>query len=230
MLLSDLTTEMLREWSEAQDKADKVTLMEQFIRDGLDELALDADFISFRNTTDITTVAGTAQYALPVACREVTAMRIASLDRPLIQRSVQYLKLSFLDLELQDVPTDWAFVGSDPVSNQTALRVQLYPVPDAIYVIEVAYILHPAALTSSDVIPIHNQYKPMLKHKIRYKMALDDNNIEAADRHDANYVREIQNLRTREHRTAAGYLTMDVTDIRRRVPNVPIFDPNHFRN
>lgn len=234
MLVSELTTQLCREWSEATaGDSSKVTLVESWIKNALDDYALRMNIRAFRSTAPFSTVAGTAEYTLPVAARDIVSMRIpAQADAIIDSNTIWTIENSSRDLTLQGLPRWWYFSNSGIVSNQTALKFKLYPVPDAIYSITVSTIIHPASLTSNSVLPIHNESIAIISDKVRYYMAIDDKDYDAAQLSLGDYERKIQFLTNREQRSTQRYRTLsrnsDVPLVNKE--RFAILPPDHFHN
>jgi hypothetical protein len=228
MLVSALTTECLREWSETDDDTSKVSLVESWIRNALDDFALLTEFRVFYSHTTINTVATTENYTLPAAYQSITAIRRTADNTLLEQKDRQELLLSETDLTTAGKPRIWFYVNSDSSTTETKLRIQLFPVPDAIYAIEYSGTVHPAELVSTDVIPVHNEHLNIIKDRVRYYYAMDEKDYEAADRHDASFVRKAQLIISRENKRPAQRRMLRVSDVPSTREEFVRPDPTHY--
>lgn len=226
-----MTTEILREWSETSSEDDgKVALVESWIRNALDDFALLTNFRVFYSTTAMATVATQATYVLSPALQSIIGIRYPATEAPIEEIDRQKLILSNVNLELAGKPQFWFYVNSLANASQQALRIQFYPVPDAIYTFDVSGTYHPASLISTDVIPVHNEHLNTIKNRVRYYCALDEKDYEAADRHDAQFVRNAQLILQRENKRPAQYRRMRTTDVSSTKDQFVRLDPNHFSN
>ena len=232
MLVSELTTELLREWSESNDDPSKVSLMESWIRSALDDFALYTNFKILKARTQITTAASDFFYELPTACRTVIGMRIEALDRPIEQKSGQELILSNANLDELGTPRIWFYhsgVEDETETTKMSNRIRFYPVPDDDYVIDVHYISHPGAdLVASDVLPVEVQHINTIKNRVRFYMAMDDKDYASANIWDAKFMGNIQALVSSENARPAQRRTMQQTDLRSRKEEFVRLDPYHF--
>lgn len=230
MLVSQMTTDILREWSETDDDVAKVSLVESWIRNALDDFALLTNFRVFYGTTSMATVATQGNYTLSPATQNVVGIRLTATDETIEERDKQELILSNTDLEIQGKPRFWYYLNAIASSSQQALAIQFYPIPDAIYAFTVSGVFHPAALISTDVLPVHNEHLNIIKNRVRYYCALDDKDYELADRHDEQFVRGAQLILQRENKRPAQSRRLRTTDVPSRRDQFVRLDPNHFTN
>lgn len=232
MLVSELTTQLCREWSEATlGDTSKVTLVESWIRNALDDFALQMQIKAFRSIAPFSTVAGTAEYSLPVDARDIISMRIPAQQRVLDASTIWTIENSGRVLSQQGIPSCWYFSNITTVSNQKALRFKLYPVPDAVYSIEISTIVHPAALVASSVLPIHNEAIAIISDKVRYYMAMDDKDYDAAQIIMSDYGNKLRLLKNREQRsTQRRRIFRRNSDLVSNREDFAIFPPDHYRN
>lgn len=233
MLVSELTTQLCREWSEATaGDNSKVTLVESWIKNALDDYALRMNIKAFRSTAPFSTVAGTAEYTLPVAARDIVSMKIPSQNRVIDSNTIWIIENSLRDLTTQSIPRWWYFSNAASVTSQTALKFKLYPVPDAIYAVSVNTIIHPASLSSSSVLPIHNEAIAAIADKVRYYMSIDDKDYEAAQLALGEYENKIRLLKNREQRvTQRRRVLSSLSDVvSSGKERFAILPPDHYRN
>lgn len=228
MLVSELVLEIMREWSETPD-TDKVTLVESWVRNAIDDFVLITNFRILKTGITIATQASVDTYTLPVALREITNIRIPTLNVPLEERTGSEPLFSQSDLEETGRPEFWWYTTNTTVSNDTALRFRLYPVPDAVYSLSVEGVIHPNALVSTSVIPLHVEHIGILKEKIRSFMHIDDKDYEAADRADRRYMQKANLIVSRENARPTQQRRLRVSDVPRQTNREFVrLDPNRF--
>lgn len=230
MLVSEMTTDILREWSESADDPAKTSLVHSWIRNALDDFAILTNFRVFYAHAGIVTVATVENYELPEAFQNIVSMRIPASDLTIEEIDRQQLLLSGANLETAGTPRFWFYVNSIDNPTGTAIRIQLYPVPNAIFNITISGVVHPAALVAADTIPVHNEHLNIIKDRVRWYMAVDDKDYDAADRHDAQFVRKAGLIVSRENKRPAQRRVLRVTDVRSSREEFVRPDPNHFSN
>lgn len=228
MTVAELTTVMLREWSEAADDTDKLSLMRTFIQNSIDEFASLVDYRVLKSVQTITTVASQAEYTLNVNVRHILAMRITSSNQPIEQVTAQQVLMSTNNLSETGTPSHWYYSASGISSNQQALKIKFYRVPDAIYSIEAECIIAPNNLSSSDVIPVMTEHLHIIMDKIRCFMYTDDKDYEAADRADARFMNKVGAVINRENKRPAQRRRLRVSDLPDTRDRFVRPDGNHF--
>jgi hypothetical protein len=229
MLVSALITELLREWSETDDDADKNALLLSWIKNALDEFALITDLHEFHENITITTIASTPQYIIAANMRDIVAMRMAANNQPIEERSLQELQLSYADLEATGTPRFWYRNNINTASNSAVSNIiWLYPVPDAIYSINAHCLVHPSTITTASVIPVHNQHIAVIKEKVRCFMKIDEKDYEAANMHDQKFLQMAGLVIKRNNKSPALLRKLRVTDVPSSREEFVRPDPTHF--
>lgn len=229
MLVSELTTSMLREWSETSDDDEKVSLMEEYIKNALDDFSLTTNFREVRNYTNLLTVASVDNYELPADVRDITDMRIESLQSPIEQRSFLELRMTGISLAQAGVPRYWDYYSSaDDGDSNRIRRIVLWPVPDANYTISYGHYKNIRSLSATDVIPIANEYITIIKDRIRWQMSMEDKDFDAADRFDQKYVEKVRLVLQRSSKAPANRMQLQITDVSSSNNNLARLDPSHF--
>jgi hypothetical protein len=131
-----------------------------------------------QNTTDsVVTVASTPAYSLAATTGEVKSIRIPATDDVVIYTPVERLIAKDKNLELTGKPTNW---WVDSLGTSQEIKIRLYPIPDAVYTLELHVLNRPSELGDTDTIPLPVEYIDVVREGVRYKTRYNENNLEAA--------------------------------------------------
>lgn len=231
MTLTELAQELLRASNESLDDSDGLLVTEQWIRDALDEYALETNWRAFVTSSSLPTVATSRVYTLPINVRDVRYIRI-----PASEKIIEYIEKERLaefsqDLERIGTPDFWYYEDEAAiVPPNVTYRIGFQPVPDAIYPLDVQYNIVPARLLSMDTIPLQNDAILPLKFLVRAYMAFDDEDFDKADRLYQRYAGAVDKLLRRENNNFAKKGRFQQRDIPTRASDRKYarLNPDHF--
>ena len=123
------------------------------------------------------TVASTAAYSLAATTGEVKSVRIPATDDVIIYTPVERLIAKDKNLELEGKPENWWI---DSLGTSQEMKIRFYPIPDAVYAVELHVLNRPSDLGDSDTIPLPVEYIDVVREGVRYKTRYNENNLEAA--------------------------------------------------
>lgn len=228
--LNALALELIRAHGDKQDDPDYVLTVEQWIRDALDELALETDWRAFITDTTLNTAAGTSTYTLPINVRDIRFLRDPNNENSIIFLPKDRMVDLGLDLEKLGRPDFWAFESVVTSGGNTQYNIRFQPIPDAVYPLGVAFNLVIGNIGSLDTIPVQNDMLLPLRLCTRSYMALDDEDFDAADVFYNRFLLKTDKLVKRELTKFAEQLRFQQRDIPSRGADRRLarLDPNHF--
>lgn len=229
MTVNDLALVLMREQDEATDDANFVTVVETWIQDALDEFSSAAEWRLFRNTVVLPTVASQSTYALSANVREIRSIRFQDTNETIEYVDSPRLFSIAEDLENLGKPQFWFWksstVAADPIYN-----IQLVPIPDGIYSLELLAVFHPtlSPLTSA-LIPLQQEMILALKYRVRAYLLARDKDYDGSNSNLQLFYGKVDQMMQRENAPKANNIRMQVRDISnssdRRLARL---DPDHF--
>lgn len=228
---NSVAVEILEELEKATDDTGFVSRVEKRVNDALDEIAITTNYNMFRTRTTFDTVDGTAVYQLPVGGRAISQLRYTDTGEPLWMWTTPEAARAMAKLEDEGRARVWIEDGNLVSGSDVLYQFRLAPVPDSVLEIEVEYYYHPSEVDSATVIPIQDQYLPLVRRYVKASLYQLDQKYDAAKEEKAVYRELLDGLVKQEKRKPAANTCMKASDIRREGGRAQaIFDPSHFRN
>lgn len=127
-------------------------------------------------------------------------------------------------------PIEWT-AGTSTAAGQ--VKVQWYPVPDAIYAVKVLYLPFELGVlvdgaTITNVIPVPGNFYPCVKQFVRHKFSYIDGDIEASQMHYQLFQQHLAEQVLENYRFNKRRRRLQVTDVEDDFAWGPRLDPNHF--
>ena len=232
MTLNALALELIRAHGEVSVDTDYVTTTEQWIKDALDELATESSWRAFITHATLPTVASQQFYNLPTQVRDIGFVRNPPDDLHIEYITKKRAARMGLNLEQTGRPRYWYYNDQENVANDFRYEIGFYPIPDAIYNLDVEYEINIADLASGAHIPVQKNMILPLKFCARSYMYVADDNIESADWWYKRYLRTMERLMVQEQNKSADQQRMQQTDLpgSGHEGKYAILDPFHFHN
>lgn len=227
-----LAKDMMKELGVPVDEVNDpgtIALYESFCNDALGEIALRGNWRFFQLTSLLNTVAGTAIYNLPVNVREIRQIRFTGTNEPVEFRTAPFLSVLGTDLELQGKPRFWLAEDATVSGSDTIYRIRLYPVPSAVYELQIFSLYHPADVASASQLPVQGHFVELIKDRVRaFHLARHEKWDGAALAYN-RFRENLQVVINKEQRKFAARTRLKVRDIGRSdgEPRVRL-DPNYF--
>lgn len=222
---------ILQEMEKATDDTGFVARVEQRVNDALDEIAIATNYNMFRTRSAFNTVAAQATYQLPVGGRDIEQLRYTDTGMPLWLWTPQEAARHAAKLEDQSRPTIWLEDGIVVDGSDVRYQFRLAKVPDSELEIEQYYYFHPSEVTTAQVIPILEQFIPLIRHHIKASLYELDGMLDRA-KEQRNLYRELMDkLEKREKRKVNAVTQQNYNDLRRDGGRgQAMFDPSVFPN
>ncbi len=222
---------ILQSMEKATDDTGFVQRVEKRINDALDEIAIATNYNMFRTRDTFLTVAGTAVYQLPVGGRDIEQLRYTDTGQPLWLWTPQEAARNRAQLEEQSRPAVWLEDGILVSGSNVLYQFRLARVPDSILEIEQYYYFHPSEVGTSTVIPVLEQFLPLIRYHVKASLYELDGMLDRAKEQRRLYTALVESLEKREKRKVSAVTQQRYNDLQRDggMPQA-IFDSAHFRN
>jgi len=224
-------TAILQSMEKATDDAGFVARVEKRINDALDEIAVATNYNMFRTRSTFATVAGTAVYQLPAGGREIEQLRYTDTGEPIWLWGTQEAARYMAKLEDSGRARVWIEDGNLVSGANVLYQFRLAPVPNSILTIERTFFYHPSEVATSTVIPIQDQYLPLIRSYVKGDLYELDGMLDRAREQRGIYARLLDGLVKQEKRKVAATSQQAWNDLPRSMGRAQaIFDPSHFKN
>ena len=222
---------ILQSMEKSTDDAGFVLRVEARVNNALDEIAIATNYNMFRTRAPFNTVAGTAVYQLPVGGRDIEQLRYTDTGQPLWLWTPQEAARYMAQLEEQSRPTVWIEDGILVSGSNVLYQFRLGRVPDSILEIEQYYYFHPSEVATSTVIPVLEQFIPLIRHFVKAELHELDGMLDRAKEQRNIYDKLLEKLEKREKRKVNAVTQQRYNDLQRGggMPQA-IFNSAHFRN
>lgn len=223
-----LTTEV----GESTDDAEYVSLVEEWINDGVKFILNAGEWKFVRKTQTVDLIADTRTYLIANTILEITAGRFADTDEPLEYFAKELLIGRGVDLELvSETPRIFYWESFNEATDQYELG--FWPVPSTARTVELTTQLRVISLASNATIPLPPELEVTLKDYVRAEQAYDDENESKGNRFANRFASGLSLLLGRLNKEPAENSRLSTADIpfrNGRLPQQVRFDPNHFTN
>lgn len=230
MTVNSLALTLMTEAREATDNAGFVTVVEGWVNDSLDEIAIETDWKFLQDTNTINTVASQPNYSLASLVREIRYLRFKESNEPIHYCAPQRLVAAGEDLERLGKPEFFWFDKGILSGTEELFQIRLFPIPNAIYELEAGVLYHPDFVLSAGHLPVNKELFLLLKDRVRSYILNDDRDYDGSDRAFARFQKGLIKLVGRENKKNADTLRMQPRDITGTQGNRVLarLDPNHF--
>jgi hypothetical protein len=236
MLVSEFLTTIQRDASETQDDTGYNALCLSWLQEALTEFGNATNWKHFQRITIVTSIIGTRVYELPIDHLDIRAWLTSDNSQRLEYMPLERIKARYTNIFQSGSPRFFYF--EDLVADTTTpipfdemvLRVGMWPVPSAIVAYSVFTQVAPDKLTTTQVLPVTSNIIPLLKHKMRYLMAMDDEDADAAGIHLQLYQNSLNDMKEREHTVIDHYRCLSDNDVPNYRGQLVRFDPSRFNN
>jgi hypothetical protein len=215
----------------ATDDAGFVSVVEGYINSALDEIATTTNYNMFKTRASFNTVAGTAVYQLPAGGRDIEQLRYTDTGQPIWLWGTQEAAQAIAQLEDPGRACVWIEDGILVSGSNVLYQFRLAPVPDSVLSIEQIYYFHPSEVATAQVIPVLEQYLPLIRRYVKAELYELDGMLDRAKEQRSIYREILGGLVPREKRKVAKHTQLQASDLVRGGGRPQaIFDPAHFKN
>jgi hypothetical protein len=176
--LDAFANQMADEAGEDYTDAQVALLFKQWSKEAFVNTAASSRFLWTNAAFDLTTSIGVSEYTLDATVAEVKALRNKTTEALLGYNTEESLIRLNIDFEESAAPKYWFYSGIDTTS--TAFKVQLVPVPDAVYNLQIRALTRPTDLGDSTVIPLPVEFVELLRMFVRAMYQHNDDKIQLA--------------------------------------------------
>src|SRR5262245_61522931 len=228
---NSIALEIIQEFEEATDDAGFVSPIEARVNDALDEIAVATNYNMFRTRSTFSTVAGTAVYQLPVGGREIEQLRYTDTGEPILLWGTQEAARYMAKLEDSGRARVWIEDGNLVSGSNVLYQFRLAPVPNSVLTIERTFFYYPSEIASTTVIPIQDQYLPLIRCYVKAGLYELDGMLDRAREQRNIYGVLLDRLVKQEKRKVAATSQQRWNDLPRGGGRAQaIFDPSHYNN
>lgn len=222
---------ILQSMEKATDDSGFVSRVEARINNALDEIAIATNYNMFKTRANFNTVAGTAVYQLPTGGRDIDQLRYTDNGSPLWLWTPQEAARYGAMLEESGRATVWLEDGILVSGSNVLYQFRLAPKPDSVLEIEQSYYFHPSEVGTATVIPVLEQFLPLIRHYVKAELHELDGMLDRAQEQRKLYNALLDKLDKRERRKVNATTTQRYNDLPRGggKPQAQ-FDPSHYRN
>ena len=222
---------ILQSMEKATDDTNFVSRVEKRINDSLDEIAVATNYNMFRTRSTFSTAVGVAVYQLPAGGREIEQLRYTDTGEPLSLWGTQEAARWMAKLEDSGRARVWIEDGNLVSGANVLYQFRLAPVPNSVLTIERTFFYHPSEIATSAVIPIQDQYLPLVRAYVKAQLYELDGMVDRAREQRGIYGGLLDRLVKQEKRKVAAMSQQSFNDLQRGGGRAQaIFDPSHFKN
>ena len=222
---------IVQSMEKATDDTGFIQRVETRINNALDEIAVATNYNMFRTRSTFNTAPGTAVYQLPAGGREIEQLRYTDTGEPLWLWGTQEAARYMAKLEDAGRARVWIEDGNLVSGANVLYQFRLAPVPNSVLTIERTFFYHPSEIVTSAVIPIQDQYLPLIRSFVKAELYELDGMLDRAREQRSIYTRLLDRLVTQEKRKVAATSQQRWNDLPRGGGRAQaIFDPSHFKN
>lgn len=222
---------ILQSMEKATDDSGFVQRVEKRVNDALDEIAVATNYNMFRTRSTFSTVAGTAVYQLPVGGREIEQLRYTDTGEPIWLWGTQEAARYMAKLEDSGRARVWIEDGNLVSGSNVLYQFRLAPVPDSVLTIERTYFYYPSEIATSTVIPIQDQYLPLVRCYVKAQLYELDGMLDRAKEQRGIYTGLLDRLVKQEKRKVSATSQQRYNDLTSGGGRAQaIFDPSHYKN
>ena len=229
-LVSALIDELQNELGESTNDTALTNLFVSWFNDAYMHFGAEVAWFFLRAYPTITTSADDNTYSLTAAsARQISAMRVTVTDEPMEYVPYNELVRRGLDLEQTGKPEVWWDTGYDAANDQ--VTVELWPIPNAVYILEAEVEGAPEVLTDSATIPFPPEFWPLVKDGVRAYYRESEGDYEGAKEIFTRFFGVTAKLAKRFKPKPGRWRRLRVTDVGRSMHQPFVrFPPGQFSN
>lgn len=176
-----LANEIADEFGEEYTDLDVAEQFKSWVKEVVRQVYSSARWFSGNNVETITLADGTAAYSLSSTASEVKSIREPAGNTKLSYTTVERLIARDKDLESSGTPTHWWYDG---LGSSNEVKIRFYPIPSTTSIataptLQVWVQKRPPSLGDTDTIPLPDEFIDVIRHGVRARVRLNENNIEA---------------------------------------------------
>jgi hypothetical protein len=227
---NQMAQDVMTELGEDTGTATLVTLFEGFVQRVYDDVGSEARWSFQFAEEDITTVASTETYGVAIDVHDISSMRIDPTDEQVEFKSRDDLVRAGVNMDEEGRPRFWYDAGFDATTSKQ--QISFWPIPDAVYTVEVHTQGAPAQLATGDTLPVPNEFLSLIFEGVLALGYRHEKDWDSYDRTYANYALRKEKLRRRYAHRVNAFRKLQVTDVPRRTDTMkPVrLPPSHFSN
>jgi hypothetical protein len=176
LTVDSFANSMATEAGEDYTDAQVVNIYTQWVKEAYITIAAAARFFWLNGTSTITTKASQATYGLGVSVAEVKTIRNVTTDIPVGYNTEESLARLNIDFEEEGAPRYWFYAGLN--ASTTEHNIQLVPVPDGEYTLNVRTLHRPSELSSQSIIPLPIEFLELMRFYVRAQYQHHDDKIQ----------------------------------------------------
>lgn len=228
---NSLAVEILQNMEKATDDAGFVQRVEKRVNDALDNIAITTNYNMFKTRSTFNTAAGTSVYQLPAGGRDIEQLRYTDNGSPIWLWGTQEAARYMAKLEDSGRAAVWIEDGILVSGSNVLYQFRLAPVPNSVLTIERSYYFHPSDVATATVIPVMEQFIPLIRYYVKAELYELDGMLDRAKEQRGIYDKLVDKLEKREKRKVAAISQQGWNDLPRGGGRAQaIFDPAHYKN
>lgn len=226
--LNQLAEEMALETGETFGDLDVAEQFRTWAQEAIDEVYADTRWFFKNATENIAPVAGVAEYQLTSTVSEIRDLTIPALTRRIAYFPVERINARGWSLSEQGTPRAWYHSGTGSAGE---IKISLFPVPNAAFITAIAAnpvitahtLKRPPQLGDDDNIPLPQEYIRLLRDGVRYRVALQDKDIQSYEASRKSFMEGLLRLNQRFHGAEGGgsNLRIKLLPAARQAPGSP---------
>lgn len=182
---------------------------ESWVIEAIDEVLLEASWPFGHLVKSITTVQGSAAYSIDIDAGDIRTLYRTDTDLPLTFTNIDELRQSSWDHDEQGPPTHWYFAGG----SAGKLTVNLYPVPDAEYLIYAYGDVQATEYAGTTTFPFPKSVEPVIKAHVRASYHHSAGDYNGGDREAMKYSYLLSKLKARFLTQKANHRAFRYSDV-----------------
>jgi hypothetical protein len=228
---NSLAIEILQNMEKSTDDAGFIQRVEKRVNDALDNIAITTNYNMFKTRSTFSTIATTAVYQLPIGGRDIEQLRYTDTGEPIWLWGTQEAARYMAKLEDSGRARVWVEDGILVSGVNVLYQFRLAPVPNSVLTVERTYYFHPSEVATSTVIPVLEQFIPLIRYYVKAELYELDGMLDRAKEQRNIYQSLVDKLEKREKRKVAAasqqrWNDLPTSDGRAQA----IFDPSHYKN
>jgi len=228
---NSLAIEILQNMEKSTDDAGFVQRVEKRVNDALDNIAITTNYNMFKTRSTFSTAATVPTYQLPVGGRDIEQLRYTDTGEPIWLWGTQEAARYMAKLEDSGRARVWVEDGILVSGANVLYQFRLAPVPNSVLTVERTYYFHPSEVATSTVIPVLEQFIPLIRYYVKAELYDLDGMLDRAKDQRSIYQNLVDKLEKREKRKVAATTQQRWNDLPSGGGRAQaIFDPSHFKN
>ncbi len=234
MLVSEFITTIQRDASETQDDASYNALCLSWLQETIIEFANETTWKHFQGSQLMSTIGNQRVYDLMLNHLDIRSIVSGDGLKEITYLPLERLRSRRMNIFQTGPPRFFYFEDllNENIDSpeDVVVRIGMYPVPTEVEDFQIFTELVPSNLSDSSILPVTQNLIPALKHKMRYYLAMDDEDADAATIHLQLYQNSIGLLKQKEHTIRGDYRVLADNDVPTYRGRLVRLDPSHFNN